>query len=63
MLTYYKGMKALESAAFGATYKSVWCAGPSIEFTDKISSVREVTEKIVSGIGKSYETLGQVIKD
>ena len=32
MLTYYKGMKALEKAAFGATYQSVWCAGTSVEF-------------------------------
>lgn len=45
MLTYYKGMKGLEKAAFGATYKSVWCAGTSLEFTTKISSVKEVVEQ------------------
>ncbi|MEJ0057247.1 MAG: hypothetical protein WDN75_17290 [Bacteroidota bacterium] len=27
MLIAFRGMKAVEKAAFGATYKSVWCAG------------------------------------
>ena len=41
MLTFYKGMKLLEKAAFSATYKSVWCAGPSIEFTENLKKVSE----------------------
>jgi nitronate monooxygenase len=45
MLTYYKGMGALEKAAFGATYKSVWCAGSSLEFTQKIEGVKEIVER------------------
>lgn len=45
MLTYYKGMGALEKAAFGATYKSVWCAGSSLEFTKKIEGVKEIVER------------------
>ncbi len=28
MLIALRGMKAVEKAAFGATYKTVWCAGP-----------------------------------
>jgi nitronate monooxygenase len=48
MLTFYKGMKSLEKAAFGATYKTVWCAGPSIEHVDKIQSVDEIVKKLVS---------------
>lgn len=46
MLTFVKGMKSLEQSAFGATYKTVWCAGPSIEH---VKSVRPVAE-IVSGL-------------
>ncbi len=46
MLTYYKGMKAVESAAFAATYKTVWCAGPSIEFIDKIEPVKDIVERL-----------------
>ena len=48
MLTYYKGMKAIEKAAFSATYQTVWCAGPSIEFTHKIESVKIFIERLVN---------------
>ena len=47
MLIYYKGMKAVESAAFAATYKTVWVAGPSIEFSHKIESVQSIIERII----------------
>jgi nitronate monooxygenase len=47
MLTYYKGMKAIEKAAFSATYQTVWCAGPSIEFTKEISTVSSITKKLI----------------
>jgi nitronate monooxygenase len=57
MLTFMKGMKAIEKAAFTATYKTVWCAGPSIEFVKEIKSV----EKIVYQLMEDYhETLNQV---
>ena len=49
MLTFYKGMKALEKAAFSATYKTVWCAGPSIEYVDSIRPVKEIVETLVNG--------------
>ncbi|HXH75278.1 MAG TPA: nitronate monooxygenase, partial [Bacteriovoracaceae bacterium] len=45
MLTYYKGMKMIEKAAFSATYKSVWCAGSSIEFTDRITTVSAIVDR------------------
>ncbi|MEQ8575056.1 MAG: nitronate monooxygenase [Fulvivirga sp.] len=48
MLTFYKGMKSLEKAAFGATYKTVWCAGPSIEYVKKVQPVNEIVEKLIS---------------
>jgi len=46
MLTYYKGMKLLDKAAFGATYKSVWCAGSSIEFTNDLKTIPEIVQKL-----------------
>ena len=52
MLTYYKGMKVIEKAAFSATYKTIWCAGPSIEFSKEIQTI----ESIVSRFKKEYET-------
>lgn len=47
MLTYYKGMKLLEKAAFQANYKTVWCAGPSIEFINKVRPTKEIIETLV----------------
>lgn len=64
MLTYYKGMGALEKAAFGATYKSVWCAGSSLEFTHKVEGVKEIVEKFKSEMDVAeknlLKTLGRV---
>ncbi len=48
MLTFYRGMKRLEKAAFGTTYKSVWCAGPTIEHVKSILPVKKVVENLLS---------------
>lgn len=45
-LTFMKGMKSLRNAAFSSTYKTVWCAGPSIEHVHSIKSVKEVVESL-----------------
>ncbi|NCA20341.1 MAG: hypothetical protein EBS86_04300 [Crocinitomicaceae bacterium] len=45
-LTFMKGMKSLQNAAFSSTYKTVWCAGPSIEHVTEIRSVKEVVEEL-----------------
>jgi nitronate monooxygenase len=47
-LTFIKGMKSLRKSAFSATYKTVWCAGPSIEYVHEILPVSEVVRKLVS---------------
>lgn len=57
MLTYYKGMKAVENAAFAATYKTVWVAGPSIEFSHKIESVASIAKRIISEYEDAYQKL------
>ena len=55
MLIAFRGMKAVEKAAFGATYKTVWCAGPAIEHVKSIRSmgeiVRTLTEEYKQAIG------------
>jgi len=48
MLTFAKGMKSVEKAAFAATYKTVWCAGPSIEYTTSVQKVSEVVKRLMS---------------
>lgn len=57
MLTYYKGMKAVENAAFAATYKTVWVAGPSIEFVHKIDTVKNIVERMTKEYQEAYEDL------
>lgn len=47
MLTFYKGMKSVENAAFTSTYQTVWCAGPSIEYTKAIRPVKEIVEELI----------------
>ena len=36
MITFLKGMKSFEKAAFSSNYTALWCAGTSIEYTTKI---------------------------
>lgn len=47
--TFYNGMKNLNKAAFGATYKTVWCAGPSIEEVKSIRPIAQIVEELVHG--------------
>jgi len=46
MLVSVRGMKKLEQAAFQATYKTVWCAGTSIEYVKSIRPVKEILNEI-----------------
>lgn len=48
MLTFYKGMKALEKAAFSATYQTLWCAGPSIEYVKSVKPVKEIVNTLIA---------------
>ena len=48
MITYFKGMKSVENAAFSSTYKTVWCAGPSIEHTKEILAVKEIVKRLTT---------------
>lgn len=46
-LTFLKGMKSLQKAAFAHTYKTVWCAGPSIEYVHEVKSIKSIVESLV----------------
>jgi len=45
-LTFVRGSKKLQKAAFSTTYKTVWCAGPSIEHVKAIRPMKEIVESI-----------------
>lgn len=51
MIIALRGMKAVEKAAMGATYKTVWCAGPAIEH---VKSIRPLGD-IVKTLTREYE--------
>lgn len=51
---FFKGMKSLQKAAFSSTYKTVWCAGPSIEYVKDILPISE----IVANLKKEYDQAG-----
>jgi nitronate monooxygenase len=59
MITYYRGMKAVENAAFAATYKTVWVAGPSIEFSHAIEDVSTITKRIISEYEVALKNLNE----
>ncbi|MDZ7604800.1 MAG: nitronate monooxygenase [Cyclobacteriaceae bacterium] len=48
-LTYYRGMQKIKKAAFGTTYQTVWCAGPSIEYVHEILPVQRVINNLIAG--------------
>ncbi len=42
MFIYMRGMNQVKKAAEGATYKTFWCAGPSIEYVHKIQPIKGI---------------------
>jgi nitronate monooxygenase len=46
----------------GATYKSVWCAGPSIEFVNKIEPTKVIVERIINEYSEALNRL-ESLKD
>jgi nitronate monooxygenase len=53
MVIALRGMKAVEKAAFGATYKTVWCAGPAIEHVTGILPMKEILNKLTKAYDKA----------
>jgi len=49
LLLAFKGMKAIENATFKSTYKTVWCAGPSIEHIHSIRPMKEILKDLTQG--------------
>ncbi|MBL7846329.1 MAG: nitronate monooxygenase [Cyclobacteriaceae bacterium] len=47
MILALRGMKAVEKAAMGATYKTVWCAGPAIEYVKAVRPLKEIIGQLV----------------
>lgn len=65
MLLAFKGMKAVEKAAFSATYKTLWCAGPAIEYVKSIrpmaAIVKQLTTEYTSAMNSQKTETGSVV--
>ncbi|GAA3604835.1 nitronate monooxygenase [Flavivirga amylovorans] len=48
MIRFSIGMNATKNAATKATYKTVWVAGPSIEYTKEILPTKEIVNRLVN---------------
>lgn len=62
MITYYKGMKALEKAAFSASYKTLWVAGTSIEFSHKVEPVKDIIDRYKVEMKEALANLNKVME-
>ncbi len=49
-----KGMSAIEKATFTSTYKTVWCAGPTIEHIKAIRPMKEILADLVTQLNHSH---------
>jgi nitronate monooxygenase len=48
-----KGLRMLEKSALGVSYKTVWCAGPSIAYIHAIRPVKEIIATLVNDLVNS----------
>jgi len=62
MLIALRGMKAVEKAAFGATYKTVWCAGPAIEHVIRIKPMKEIVQELTHEYDEARSKLSVMTK-
>lgn len=53
MLIALRGMKSVEKAAFGATYKTVWCAGPAIEHVTAILPMKDILNDLLEAYDRA----------
>jgi nitronate monooxygenase len=56
MIIALRGMKAVEKAAFSATYKTVWCAGPAIEHVKSIRPMAEIVKTLTKEFDQALST-------
>lgn len=59
-LIHYTGMKSMERAAVGPTWKTVWSAGQSVGLIDEILSCPEIIEKFVKEYQATLDSMPKV---
>lgn len=59
-LIHFLGSKALEEAATGPSWKTVWSAGQSVGLIDDILSCKEIIEKLISEYDQCIKNIPQL---
>jgi nitronate monooxygenase len=59
-LTYLKGIKSLEKAAFNSTYKTVWCAGQSIDLVREMKPIGDIVQNMKEEYEVAYDRLKSI---
>ncbi len=47
---FIKGIRTIQNATFKSTYKTVWCAGPTIEYIKAIRPLKEILSDLTSNL-------------
>jgi nitronate monooxygenase len=63
MLTQIRGMKKLEESVKPGNYKTLWCAGKSVEMINSISSCEEIVKKLISEFNEVSLTLKKQLSE
>ena len=50
MFIVLKGMRSIEKSTFGASYKTIWVAGPSIENINEVRPIKKIVDELVKNI-------------
>ncbi|SMO35901.1 NAD(P)H-dependent flavin oxidoreductase [Solitalea koreensis] len=62
MLVQIRGMKKLKAAVQPGNYKSLWCAGQSVELIDDIKPVKEIVNSLITELEDAYSNLQNELK-
>lgn len=63
MLVQIKGMKKLEAAIHPNNYKTLWCAGQSVELINDVLPSKEITERLMSELNEAAKNLSITLSE
>ena len=56
------GMKKLEQSVQPGTYKTLWCAGQSVELINDISSCEDIIKRLKKETGEAFEKISTLMQ-
>lgn len=62
MLVQLRGMQKLQQSVQPASYKTLWCAGQSVELINEISTVKEIVAAYKNEFNEAFNRLSSAVK-